>query len=131
MSLLNNRAAANLALKNYGSVLRDVGIIIGLCIGVADSDPPRTNGEKPRQVAVPGKAMYRAAQSLVALERWDEASDCIDRGRALLSEAKNQLTWDTLRKQVDSGQGLVAGRTERLRRERLLKRAERTAIEVC
>ncbi|KAI0719481.1 40S ribosomal protein S7 [Cerioporus squamosus] len=59
-ALLCNRAACNLELRNYGSVLRDCSRAISI------------NSQS-------SKAYYRSALALVALERYDEALDCCDR----------------------------------------------------
>jgi len=115
ISLLNNRAACNLAMKNYGAVLRDTGVIIALT---------SKDGGQP-----PAKAMYRAAQSLVALERWEEARDCVARGKELKGEESNKV-WETLGEQVEKGQRRVEERIERLRREKVGKEALRRAVEV-
>jgi hypothetical protein len=119
ISLLNNRAASNLALKNYGAVLRDAGLIIALC----------TNPAEDERRAVPPKAMYRAAQALVALERWKEAGDVVARGRELPGEEGNKV-WSELSGKVDKGRRSVAERMERIRREKLGKDALKRAVEV-
>ncbi|KAL1758742.1 hypothetical protein FB107DRAFT_271706 [Schizophyllum commune] len=67
-ALLCNRAACNLELKNYGSVLRDCSKAITL---------------NPRSA----KAFYRSALALLALERAEDALDCCD--RALAFDANN------------------------------------------
>lgn len=115
ISLLNNRAACNLALTNYGAVLKDTGVIIALSV---------EEGEEPQM-----KALYRAAQSLVKLERWDEASDCVMRGpgRAPKEEGK---VWEMLAEDVERGKRKVAERAERKRRERLGREALRRGVEV-
>ncbi|KAK7470989.1 ribosomal protein S7A, variant 2 [Stygiomarasmius scandens] len=56
-ALLCNRAACNLELQNYGSVLRD-------CSKAIELNPKSS------------KAYYRSALALVALERFDEAINC-------------------------------------------------------
>ncbi|RPB24086.1 TPR-like protein, partial [Terfezia boudieri ATCC MYA-4762] len=61
---LANRAAANLELKNYGSVLRDCGEALKL------------NSSNV-------KAHYRAACALVALQRWEEAVILTQKGLTL------------------------------------------------
>ncbi|KAF8451773.1 hypothetical protein BGX38DRAFT_1181063 [Terfezia claveryi] len=61
---LANRAAANLELKNYGSVLRDCGEALKL------------NSSNV-------KAHYRAACALVALQRWEEAVIVTQKGLTL------------------------------------------------
>ncbi|KAH8830202.1 hypothetical protein DL96DRAFT_1461291 [Flagelloscypha sp. PMI_526] len=59
-ALLNNRAACNLELKNYGSVLRDCSRSLGI-------------NQKS------SKAFYRSALALHALERFEEGIDCCHR----------------------------------------------------
>jgi len=114
VSLLNNRAACNLALKNHRAVLRDTGVIIALS---------STEGKEP-----PLKAMYRAAQSLVALERWDEARDVVYRGRQCKGEDQ---AWVVLGDQVEKGQRREVEKIERERRETLRKQALWRAVQVC
>ena len=116
ISLLNNRAACNLLLKNHGAVLRDVGVIIAL--SVEDKRP------------VPPKAMYRAAQSLIALERWTDARDCVARGRALPQPEAEEKNWQKLQEQVEAGPKRERDRVERKRREAEEKLALRRAIVV-
>lgn len=114
ISLLNNRAASNLALKNHGAVLKDTGIIIALS----------GSGKEP-----PAKAIYRAAQSLVALERWDEARDCVSRGKGIQGEKGNKV-WAILGQEVEKGFRRVEERKERERREKFGKMALVRAVEV-
>ncbi|KAG1908126.1 40S ribosomal protein S7 [Suillus fuscotomentosus] len=59
-ALLCNRAACNLELKNYGSVLRDCSKVLTL----------NTKSSK---------AYYRSATALFALERYEESLDCCER----------------------------------------------------
>lgn len=59
-ALLCNRAACNLELKNYGSVLRDCSKALTL----------NTKSSK---------AYYRSAMALLALERYEESLDCCER----------------------------------------------------
>jgi tetratricopeptide (TPR) repeat protein len=115
ISLLNNRAASNLFLKNYGAVLKDAGVVIALC----------TKDKKP----VPIKALFRAGKALLALERWKEAKDVVDRGKLMASE-KDRKDWETLEKEIESGWRKVVERAERIRREKLGKAALQTAIVV-
>lgn len=111
ITLLNNRAACNLALRNHGSVLRDAGVVIALC----------TQEGRP----VPPKALFRAAQALVALERWTEARDVINRGKV-----GDETSWKDVEAKVERGMKGEKERAERLRRERLGKRALKEAVEV-
>ena len=114
ISLLNNRAQSHLFLKNYGAALRDAGVIIALCI--QDQKPP------------PVKALYRAAQALVALERWKEAKDVVKRGREMPGE-ENKPEWKKLEDDAEKGQRRVVERFERERRAKLGKSALRKAVE--
>ncbi|KAG1756045.1 40S ribosomal protein S7 [Suillus lakei] len=59
-ALLCNRAACNLELKNYGSVLRDCSKALTMN-------------------AKSSKAYYRSAMALFALERYEESLDCCER----------------------------------------------------
>lgn len=100
--------------------MRDVGVIIALCI-----NPPKGKKRRP----VPVKTMYRAAQALVALERWKEAKDVIERGQEMEGQ-KGEKVWVDLEKKVEDGTRRIAERVERIRREKLSKEALRKAIEV-
>ncbi|KAG6840808.1 hypothetical protein C0991_004163 [Blastosporella zonata] len=71
-ALLCNRAACNLELKNYGSVLRDCST--ALTINARSS-----------------KALYRSASALMALDRTEEALDCCDRCLAFDADNKGVL----------------------------------------
>jgi tetratricopeptide (TPR) repeat protein len=113
ISLLNNRAACNLALRNYGLVLKDVGVIIAL-------------STKDGKV-VPIKALYRAAKSLIALERWKEATDVVTRGKeAAEDKAKREVLEGDIARGVRRGME----RAERLRREMMSKESLRLAVQV-
>ncbi|KAG6850155.1 hypothetical protein H0H93_000282 [Arthromyces matolae] len=68
-ALLCNRAACNLELKNYGSVLRDCSAALTLN-------------------ETSSKAFYRSALALLALDRAEEALDCCDRCLAFDPENK-------------------------------------------
>lgn len=68
-ALLCNRAACNLELENYGSVLRD-------CSKVLTINPKSS------------KAYYRSAVALLSLDRPEEALDCCE--RCLSFDAHNQ-----------------------------------------
>jgi len=59
-SIFCNRAACNLQLKNYGSVLKDCSKAIVLNTKAS-------------------KAYYRSAMALIALERYEDALDCCER----------------------------------------------------
>jgi small subunit ribosomal protein S7e len=112
LALLNNRAACHLALKNYGSALRDVGMVIA--IGTQES------------IEIPRKALFRAGQALVALERWDEARDVVERGM----EGADEKAWKRLQQDVEKGARRVIERKERLRREKEGAVALKEAIQV-
>ncbi|KAG8807622.1 hypothetical protein FRC17_004379 [Serendipita sp. 399] len=79
-SLYLNRAACNLELQNYGSVLRD-------CSKVLITNPSSL------------KAFYRSALALIALERSPEAIDCCN--RALDIEPENSGILATLKRAKD------------------------------
>ena len=113
LSLLLNRAACNLSLGNYGSVLRDTGAALT---------------ESPNSP----KAYFRAASALLALKRWNDALDCISRGKALVTEAAEdkQKTWEGLEAKARKGLVGIEERTERERRDRVGKEALRRALQV-
>lgn len=113
ITLLNNRAACNLALKNYRATLRDAGSVIAICT--------------QEKMDVPKKALFRAAQALTALERWTEAKDVVQRG---LEGNEGDKAWIELEGRVDVGLKRVKERKERERREVLSKRALKEAIDV-
>ena len=113
VSLLNNRAASHLFLKNYASALKDTGSIIALCLKEKKLPPP--------------KALYRAGQSLVALERWTEAKDVLQRGMQLKGEEKKP-EWKRLLDQAELGERKVMERVERQRREKLGAQALSNAL---
>lgn len=113
---MNNRAASNLFLKNHGAVLKDAGVVIALC----------TKEKK----TVPIKALFRAGKALIALERWKEAKDVVDRGLQMAGE-KDRKDWEGLAKDVEDGWRRVVERAERIRREKQGKFALQAAIEVC
>ncbi|KAG5645754.1 hypothetical protein DXG03_005291 [Asterophora parasitica] len=98
-ALLCNRAACNLELKNFGSVLRDCSKALTL--------NPKSS-----------KAFYRSASALVALDRVEEALDCCDRCLAFDVENKGVLQ---LRERA------VKVKAEKDRRER--EKAERLRKE--
>lgn len=115
ISLLNNRAQSHLFLKNYGTALKDTGMIIALSL--------------QKNQLPPVKALYRAGQSLIALERWDEARDVVKRGKEMPGEA-DKPEWRKLGDEVEKGQRRVAERAERIRRAKLSAAALRKALEV-
>ncbi|TFK94731.1 40S ribosomal protein S7 [Polyporus arcularius HHB13444] len=108
-ALLCNRAACNLELHNYGSVLRDCSKAISI--------NPQSS-----------KAYYRSALALVALERYEEALDCCDRclqfdqgnkGVRAVREKAAKLKEEKDRKERE--------RQERIRQEQLKKARLQTA----
>jgi len=78
------------------------------------------------------KAYFRAASALLALSRWNDAIDCINRGKALPSEAAEdkQKTWEGLELKARKGLTGIEERTERERRDRVGKEALRRALQV-
>ncbi|WVQ94540.1 hypothetical protein IAU59_001619 [Kwoniella sp. CBS 9459] len=121
ISLLNNRAACHLQLKNYRSVLQDTGGIIALY-----------TAEKLLTDKALVKAMFRAAQSLIALERWQEASDVVERGRENAAQVKgeDEKPWIKLADDIAKGVKRETDRAERIRKEKLDKLALKKAIDV-
>ncbi|KAI0693807.1 hypothetical protein BC835DRAFT_1352229 [Cytidiella melzeri] len=95
-ALLCNRAACNLELKNYRSVLTDCSKALSL------------NSHS-------SKAYYRSALALAALERYEECLDCCD--RCLAFDTGNS-TVATLRKKV-LGLKETQGKKRREKEERL------------
>ncbi|KAG6378430.1 40S ribosomal protein S7 [Boletus reticuloceps] len=110
-TLYCNRAACNLELKNYGSVLKDCSK--ALCINARSS-----------------KALYRSAAALLALDRLEEAQDCCD--RCLVFDAHNQAV-QSLRSRTESVRKAKDRQRqeneERLRREREEKQLLRIAFK--
>ncbi|OBZ76696.1 Hsp70/Hsp90 co-chaperone CNS1 [Grifola frondosa] len=101
-ALLCNRAACNLELKNYGSVLKDCSKAISI--------NPRSS-----------KAYYRSTLALVALDRLEEALDCCD--RCLQFDPDNKDVQDARVKAADLED--KRDRKERERQEKLLKEKHR------
>ncbi|KAF8916784.1 hypothetical protein CPB85DRAFT_1431759 [Mucidula mucida] len=103
-ALLCNRAACNLELQNYGSVLRD-------CSRVLASNPKSA------------KAYYRSANALLKLSRIDEALDC----------CRRCLEFDPSNKSVQDIQSRATkikvehDKKEKERQDRLRKQAEEQA----
>ncbi|KAF8913728.1 40S ribosomal protein S7 [Gymnopilus junonius] len=100
-ALLCNRAACNLELQNYGSVLRDCSKAISL--------NPKCS-----------KAYYRSALALIALERSEEALDCCN--RCLSYDADNAGVKSVRERAVKMKE--EKERTEREKQERLRKEEE-------
>ncbi|KAL7419661.1 HSP70/90 co-chaperone [Cryptotrichosporon argae] len=120
ISLLNNRAAANLLLQNYGAVLKDTGAVIALC--TADATAAEAG-------PVPIKALYRAAQALIKLERWEEARDLCARALERDDGRKEEMAWVKVREDAERGIRRREERAERERRERVGQEALRRAVE--
>ncbi|WVF67084.1 hypothetical protein IAT40_001829 [Kwoniella sp. CBS 6097] len=120
ISLLNNRAACHLQLKNYRSVLQDTGGIIALY-----------TAENLTTDKALVKAMFRAAQSLVALDRWQEASDVVERGKENAGKVKgeDEKPWTKLADDIAKGIKKDNDRAERIRKETLDKLALRKAVD--
>lgn len=110
-SLLLNRAACNLSLRNYASALKDTSVALM-------GNP------------VLAKAYFRASSALLALSRWEDALDCIERGRRLPDEsaADKQNLWANLKSKAEAGLQFVAEKAERERRERVGNEALKRAI---
>ncbi|UZJ51075.1 hypothetical protein CBS101457_000395 [Exobasidium rhododendri] len=94
-SLLLNRAACNLELENFGMTLKDCSEVLGL------------NGKS-------GKAFYRSARALFALDRFVEATDCCD--HALLIDKGNSAVEQLRHKIVE--RAAIAEKREAESRER-------------
>ncbi|KAJ3990335.1 40S ribosomal protein S7 [Lentinula detonsa] len=102
-ALLCNRAACNLELKNYGSVLRDCSKVLS-------------------QNTKSSKAYYRSALALIALERLGEAIDCC--ARCLDSDKDNkgiQGVLERATKLKTAKDKKESERREELRQEHLAK----------
>ncbi|KAG2013383.1 40S ribosomal protein S7 [Coprinopsis cinerea AmutBmut pab1-1] len=117
-ALLCNRAACNLELQNYGSVLRDCSSALNLDAHLS-------------------KAYYRSAQALLALDRLEEGLDCCD--RCLKFDQENEamkVLRGKLLKRREAKEKVQREREERLRKEQEAKRAlamafrERNLIDV-
>ncbi|KIJ70455.1 hypothetical protein HYDPIDRAFT_105183 [Hydnomerulius pinastri MD-312] len=110
-ALLCNRAACNLELKNYGSVLRDCSK--ALTINSKSS-----------------KAFYRSATALMALDRLEEALDCCD--RCLLFDQQNQGVM-SVRARAEKAKSekdqRIREKEERLRKEQAEKRLLQVAFK--
>ncbi|KAF7312063.1 hypothetical protein MIND_00218400 [Mycena indigotica] len=102
-ALLCNRAACNLELQNYGTVLRDCSTALSI--------NPRSS-----------KAFYRSAMALLTLERADEAIDCCD--RCLKFDPDNKGVQSIRSKTLERKAALEKKEKERLERIRREKAAE-------
>ncbi|KAF4619617.1 hypothetical protein D9613_005433 [Agrocybe pediades] len=101
-ALLCNRAACNLELQNYGSVLRD-------CSKALSSNPKCS------------KAYYRSALALMKLERLEEALDCCDR---CLSYDPDNSGVNTVKERALKAKE-EADRKEREKQERIRREEEK------
>ncbi|KAI9000943.1 40S ribosomal protein S7 [Trametes punicea] len=110
-ALLCNRAACNLELQNYGSVLRDCSKAIGI--------NPKSS-----------KAYYRSALALIALERYDEALDCCDRCLQFDKDNKAvQATREKAARLKDAKDRRERERQERIRQQQLKQARLRAAYK--
>lgn len=100
-ALLCNRAACNLELENYGSVLRD-------CSGALSINTRSS------------KAYFRSALALIALKRVEEALDCCD--RCLSYDTFNQGI-QAVKKRIEKAK-MEKDEKERRRQERIQKEKE-------
>jgi hypothetical protein len=78
------------------------------------------------------KAYFRATSALLALSRWTDALDCIQRGKSLPAEsaADKQELWNNLEIRAHAGLQKEAEKAERERRSKVGKEALRRAILV-
>ncbi|EMD40671.1 hypothetical protein CERSUDRAFT_130797 [Gelatoporia subvermispora B] len=110
-ALLCNRAACNLELKNYGSVLKDCS---------------RAIGANPKA----SKAYYRSALALLALDRLDEAIDCCDH---CLEFDQENASVKSVREKASSEKAAKERRDrerqEKLQRELSMKQRIKSALE--
>jgi len=112
-ALLCNRAACNLELKNFGSVLRDCASAI-------------------RLNSTCSKAYYRSAQALLALDRVDEALDACDRCFAFDAANSGVITLrGKVAKVKEELERKVREKEERLQRQATEQRKMKTAFSVC
>ncbi|KAJ1964883.1 HSP70/90 co-chaperone [Dipsacomyces acuminosporus] len=112
VSLLTNRAAANLHLHNYGRVLRDC------------SEALRLKPETP-------KALFRSAKACLALAKFEEAVECCRWGLGMDSDNKDLLK---LQKEVEATRAKHERKIEEReeRRRKLEERREKVkrAVEI-
>ncbi|OCH87902.1 40S ribosomal protein S7 [Obba rivulosa] len=110
-ALLCNRAACNLELKNYGSVLKDGSRAIEL--------NPKSS-----------KAYYRSALALLALDHLDEAIDCCDHCLAFDKEnASIKSVREKAAKTKEAREKKERERQERLQKEKLMKQRLNAALQ--
>jgi len=117
-ALLCNRAACNLELRNYGSVLRDCSK--ALTVNMKAS-----------------KAYYRSGLALLSLDRVDEAIDCCDRCAEFDSDNESiKALREKARKKKEEKEKKEREKQERTRKEKEEQRrlkaacAERNIIEI-
>ncbi|KDQ29020.1 hypothetical protein PLEOSDRAFT_1038094 [Pleurotus ostreatus PC15] len=109
-ALLCNRAACNLELKNYGSVLKD-------CKKALTINPKSS------------KAYYRAASALLALDRPEEALECCEMCLAYdTSNAGMKVLYEKVVEAVNIKKKKEWERQERLRKEAETKRIMNNAL---
>ncbi|KAH9947251.1 40S ribosomal protein S7 [Amylocystis lapponica] len=111
-ALLCNRAACNLELENYGSVLRDCSKAITL------------NSKS-------SKAHFRSALALMALDRIDEALDCCERCLEFDKDNKSiQVVRDKAATRKAEKEEKEKERQEKIRREREQEQRMKIALNV-
>ncbi|KAJ2065198.1 HSP70/90 co-chaperone [Coemansia sp. S146] len=112
VSLLINRAAANLELQNYGMVLHDCADALRI---------------RPNTV----KALFRSAKACIALEKFEEATECCKWGLNIEPDNKELAV---LQLQVDRAiarhERRIQEREERKRQKDLIREQLKQAIEI-
>ncbi|KAJ2054044.1 HSP70/90 co-chaperone [Coemansia sp. RSA 376] len=112
VSLLINRAAANLELQNYGMVLHDCADALRI---------------RPNTV----KALFRSAKACIALEKFEEATECCKWGLSIEPDNKELAA---LQLQVDQAiarhERRIKEREERKRQKDLIREQIKQAIEI-
>ncbi|EPQ59635.1 TPR-like protein [Gloeophyllum trabeum ATCC 11539] len=110
-ALLCNRAACNLELQNYGSVLKDCSRALTI--------NPRSS-----------KAYYRSALALLALDKLEEALDCCDRCLAYDRDNKGvQGVREKVSRKKEEKDRREREKAEKMRKEREEKMKMRKALE--
>ncbi|KAJ2336527.1 HSP70/90 co-chaperone [Coemansia sp. RSA 2681] len=112
VTLLINRAAANLELQNYGKVLHDCADALRI---------------RPKTV----KALFRSARACIALEKFEEAKECCKWGLGIEPDNKELAAL-----QVQVGEAVarherrIREREERQRQKDVLREQIKQAIEI-
>ncbi|KAJ2481714.1 HSP70/90 co-chaperone, partial [Coemansia sp. RSA 2052] len=112
VTLLINRAAANLELQNYGKVLHDCADALRI---------------RPKTV----KALFRSARACIALEKFEEAKECCKWGLGIEPDNKELAAL-----QVQVGEAVarherrIREREERQRQKDVLRDQVKQAIEI-